>query len=129
MTLHLQLGCLCDYCSVTSPVERVPSRPGPSKSSLNPLVPHCACRSSFVLVKRGGTYCIRHERRTVRRGKPAASASETGATLRRTRGRAHQVEMKSRKLEAAWALLPFSVFQVLPPAAVWPWLSCSETRF
>ena len=95
---------------------------------LTPLVSHCACPSSCVPVKPGGTYCIRRERRTVPRGKRAASASGTGATLRRTRGRAHRGERKSRRLEAASASLPFSVFQVLPPAAAWLWLSCSETR-
>lgn len=91
------------FFSTVSPLlsEGPPSRSGPSESSLNPLVSHCTCSSSSVPVKRGGTYCIRRERRTVLRGKPAASASGTGATLRRTRGRAHREERKSRKPEAA----------------------------
>lgn len=87
-------------CHLTCP-EGPPLARGPQRSSLNPLESHCACPSSCVPVKPGGTYCIRRERRTVPRGKRAASASGTGATLRRTRGRAHREERISRKLEAA----------------------------
>lgn len=86
-------------------------------------------RASSVPVRPGGTCCIRREQRTVPRGKPAARASGKGATPHRTRGRAHQEEKKSRKRGATWALRPFSVSPVLPPAAAWPLPFCFGTRF
>lgn len=88
-------------CHLTGP-KGSPLNRGPHKTSLTPpFASRCSLRSSSVLVKRGDTYCIRRERRTVQPEKPAASASGTDATLHRTRGRAYREERKSRKLEAA----------------------------